>query len=120
MGKMKAFKTFDAWNDDQTEEYQGFIKTLRRFIKTEFKKLDESVKWGNGVWLYNNIPVCYMYGGYEDHFQFGFFGGANLKDPKGLLQGKGAHVRAIRIKTKKDIDKEYIAKLIRQALKNCR
>ncbi len=118
IGKMKAYPNFDAWADDQNDDWQEPIKFFRKLMKTDFKMLTEFVKWGNGCWVYNDIPVCYMYGGYADHVQFGFFGGSALKDPKGLLQGEGKFIRAIRLKTKKDIDKAYVTKLIRQAVKN--
>lgn len=118
IGKMKAYESFDAWADDQISDWQEPIKIFRKLIKADFKKLTESVKWGNGCWLYNDIPVCYMYGGYKDRVQFGFFGGSILKDPKGLLKGDGKFIRFINIQTKKDIDKAYITKLIRQAVKN--
>lgn len=118
IGKMKAYESFDAWAKDQIEEWQEPIIFFRKLITTDFKMLTEFVKWGNGCWTLNDIPVCYMYGGYTDHVQFGFFGGSALKDPKGLLQGEGKFIRSLRFKTKKDIDKAYVTKLIRQAVKN--
>ena len=65
------------------------IGALRRFVKREAPRLEESVKWGNGCWLKSGVPVAYVYSA-PDHVQFGFFHGASLEDPKGPLRGKGA------------------------------
>jgi hypothetical protein len=46
--------------------------------------------------------------------QFGFFGGAKLKDPKGLLQGKGAYVRHIKLGKPDDLDEKAFRALLRQ------
>ena len=43
--------------------------------------------------------------------------GSKLKDPKQLLEGEGAYVRHIKVRTTKDIDERAFAALLRQAAK---
>lgn len=45
-----------------------------------------------------------------------FLHGADLKDPKGLLEGQGKQVRSIRLGKPADIDKPDVADLIAQAV----
>lgn len=49
-----------------------------------------------------------------DHVQFGFYRGSSMKDPKGLLEGKGKYVRHVKIRGPKDIDPKSLRPLILQ------
>lgn len=114
--KMKAYESFDLWLQDQSPANQTLIKSLRKLVGTCSKKLEETVKWGNGCWVVDGLPICYNYAD-TDHVQFGFFVGSQVPDPKGLLQGNGKYVRFIRIKSKADIPKAALTKMIKQAMK---
>ncbi len=115
--RMKSYANFDLWQADRSAAHQRLAKSLRRFVKVTAPSLEESVKWGNGVWLRNERPVLYLYAD-KDHLQFGFFAGAKLTDPKGLLIGKGQYVRHIKIRSPKDIDRPRLGRWIRQAVRN--
>ena len=78
-------------------------------------ELAEAVKWGNGCWVGQRGPVAYVYSA-PDHVQFGFFRGATLRDPKGLLQGSGKYVRHVKLRGKAEIDEPAFARLLRQAV----
>ena len=112
--KMKSYGSFDEFLADKPAKHQAIIKALRRFVKRTVPNLEESVKWGNGCWLKGKAPVAYAYSG-PDHVQFGFFRGASIKDPKGLLQGQGAYVRHIKLFKPADLDEKAFAALLRQA-----
>ena len=112
--KMKRYATFDDYLADQAPKHRSIIRALRKFVKRAAPQLQESVKWGNGCWVEGNAPVAYVYSA-PDHVQFGFFGGSALKDPKGLLQGKGKFVRHIKVLERSDIDERDFGALLRQA-----
>ena len=114
MAKMKAYETFDLYLADQTAKNQKLIRALRKFVRRAAPKLDESVKWGNGCWLNGKAPVAYVYSD-ADWVQFGFFRGASLDDPKGLLEGKGQYVRHVKVRKSADIDERAFGALLRQA-----
>ena len=117
MPKMKAYATFDLYLKDQRPKNQAVIRALRMFVKKIEPDLEEAVKWGNGCWVKGKQPVAYVYAGEPDYTQFGFIHGSALKDPKKLLEGKGAYVRHIKVRTTKDIDEASFAALLRQAAK---
>ncbi len=52
--------------------------------------------------------------------QFGFFHGAALEDPQGLLEGRGENVRHIKVRAVKDIDAAAFGALLRQAARQVR
>jgi hypothetical protein len=112
--KMKRYASFDEYAADQAAKNRAIIGALRRFVKREAPRLEESVKWGNGCWLADGSPVAYVYSA-PDHVQFGFFRGASLDDPKGLLRGKGAYVRHIRLARSADLEPKAFLALLRQA-----
>jgi hypothetical protein len=60
--------------------------------------------------------VCYVYSA-PDHVQFGFILGSKLKDPRPrmLLEGSGAYVRHIKLRSVKEIDEKAFAALVKQA-----
>ena len=113
MGKMKAYATFDEYLEAQSSKNQAIIRALRRFVKRIEPRLSEAVKWGNGCWIGSNRPVAYVYSDVE-YVQFGFFNGSSLKDPKGLLEGKGQYVRHIKVRNRSAIDEPAFAALLRQ------
>lgn len=114
MPKMKAYATFDLYLKDQPSRNQAVIRALRRFVKRVEPGLEEAVKWGNGCWVKDAKPVAYVYAA-PDYTQFGFMHGAKLRDPHQLLEGNGAYVRHIKVRTPKDIDEAAFAALLRQA-----
>jgi hypothetical protein len=116
MAKMKAYASFDDYSRDQTSKNQSIIRALRRFVKRVAPGLSEAVKWGNGCWVGQHGPVAYVYSA-PGYVQFGFFRGAFLKDPKGLLEGKGEYVRHTKVRAAYDIDESAFAALLLQAVR---
>jgi hypothetical protein len=117
MGKMKAYASFEEYLEAQSPENQEIIRALRKFVKRIEPKLSEAVKWGNGCWIGNSGPVAYVYSD-TGHVQFGFFSGSSLRDPKGMLEGKGQYVRHIKVRNRSAIDERAFAALLRQAVRS--
>lgn len=114
--KMKAYATFDLYLRDQTPKNQRIIRALRRFVAKVAPQLDESVKWGNGCWVSDRNPICYVYSA-PDYVQLGFFRGASLADLRGLLKGQGQYVRHVKVRALADVDEAAFAALLRQAVR---
>ena len=112
--KMKAYASFDEYARDQGAKNRAIISALRRFVSRAEPKLLESVKWGNGCWIGGNGPVAYVYST-TGYVQFGFFHGAALEDPKGLLEGKGKYVRHTKVHDPSEINERAFTALLRQA-----
>jgi hypothetical protein len=117
MGKMKAYASFDEYLAAQSPKNQAIIRALRKFVTRIAPKLSEAVKWGNGCWIGSKSPVAYVYSD-KEYVQFGFFHGSSLKDPKGLLEGKGQYVRHIKVRGRSGIDEPAFAALLRQAARS--
>jgi hypothetical protein len=111
---MKKYGSFDEYFADQPPKNRSIIRRLRSFVKRVAPGLKESVKWGNGCWVMGNAPVAYVYSA-PDYVQFGFFRGSGLKDPQGILEGKGQYVRHIKVRKASDIDEDAFSAFLRQA-----
>ena len=117
MTKMKAYASFNDYLKDQDPKNQAIIRALRRFVKRVEPRLAEAVKWGNGCWVGKDGPVAYVYSA-DGYVQFGFFRGSSLKDPKGLLEGKGSYVRHAKVHAPSEIDERAFAALLKQAARS--
>jgi hypothetical protein len=119
MPKMKAYASFDDYLSDQPPGNRRIIQALRRLVHAVGPGLTEAVKWGNGCWVGAVEPVAYVYSD-AGFVQFGFFRGATLEDPLGLLEGKGRYVRHIKVRAPGELDTPAIRALLRQAIRASR
>jgi len=93
---------------------RALVEGLRKFVANAAPQLEEKIKWGNLTWTARG-NVCWVIV-YGDHVDFGFFAGAELKDPKGLLEGTGKKLRHIKVYAEGDIKPREFAALLKQAI----
>ena len=119
MKKMQTYASFDDYLANQSSSHQEIIHALRELVRYVAPGLGETIKWGNGCWVDSGKPVAYVH--VERGFvQFGFFNGSSLKDPKGLLEGKGRYVRHTKVRARSAMDRRALAALLRQATTKAR
>lgn len=111
--KMKAYASFGAWQRDQTAEHQQLIRALAAIVKQVAPTFTPTVKWGQGCWTLANAPKVYIHAE-PDHVQFGFYAGATLEDPEGVLAGRGKFVRHVKVFTTRGIPREALVALLKQ------
>ena len=116
MPKMPSYASFDLYLAAQSARNRPLIRALRTLVKRVAPGLEEAVKWGNGCWVKGKEPIAYVYSA-PDHVHFGFVCGSLLEDPLGLLEGEGAYIRHVKVRTRTDIDARALAALLRQALR---
>ena len=112
---MKAYASFAEWRRDQSAQNQKLINALSRFVKKTAPEFTPAVKWGQGCWTLNDVPKVYIHAE-PGHVQFGFYAGSKLKDPGGLLVGRGKHVRHVKVFTTERIPREALVDLLEQVL----
>jgi hypothetical protein len=54
-------------------------------------------------------------GVFKAHVNVGFFRGAELDDPEGLLEGSGKYMRHVKLRPDRDVDDSALMKLIESA-----
>ena len=112
---MNTYSSFEHWRADQSAPHQQLIDALARLVESEAPHLERTVKWGQGCWTDDTAPRVYIHAG-DDHVQLGFYAGATLDDPLGLLRGSGKYVRHVRVASLDDVDPAAFTDLIRNAV----
>ena len=93
---------------------------LLKFIidKTE---LEETIKWGGPVYVYNKKNVIGI-GGFKDYFTIWFYNGVFLKDEKKKLinaqEDKTKSLRQWRFKSKEEVNEKEVLEYITEAIEN--
>ncbi|HEX7180903.1 MAG TPA: DUF1801 domain-containing protein [Thermoanaerobaculia bacterium] len=97
------------------EPWQAEIASaLRKLVREAEPDLAEVVKWGQPVFEAGG-PVCYIKP-FKSHVNFGFWRGAELQDPEGLLEVGGSKMGHVKLKEKGEIRKKAFQELVRQAV----
>ena len=71
------------------------IEKLRAVVRSVAPHALESIKWGQPVYEHKG-PFSYIKA-HATHVNFGFWRGAELEDPKRMLQGEGDRMRHVKI-----------------------
>ena len=89
------------------------VRRLRRLVQEAVPDAVESIKWRMPVYEQSGL-LCYIAAA-KEHVRFGFYRGAELGDPAGVLDegsGKGKHIR---LRTVEEIPKQELSVLIQAA-----
>jgi hypothetical protein len=107
-----AAKTVDEYQEGLTGWQQQALITLRQIIREAAPEAVETFKWSQPVYEHNGI-FAYIKA-FKHTVNFGFWHGAELDDPAGLLRGDNETMRRIVLTRIEDIQPEQFAALIRQ------
>jgi hypothetical protein len=111
--KMKVYGSFEAWKRDQSAANRRLITALAALVTKAAPEFTRGVKWGQGCWMLGDTPKVYIHAE-PDHVQCGFYSGARLNDPASVLEGRGKHVRFVRVFRVEDIPRQALTALVAQ------
>ena len=115
------FGTFEELMAGITDTRLEIAHKLRQLIQDVHPETVEVVRLGDRAATYGIGPrkmkegYCYIMP-QKDRINFGFFKGASLNDPSGLLEGTGKALRHIKVHNLEMVDDENIRNLIEQAV----
>ena len=98
---------FQDWRGDT-------LSALRKLIREAAPDATESIKWGQPVYELNG-PFAHIKA-HKNHVNFGFWRGAELTDPKGILKGTGNRMRHVELRGVADIDTSMLQAMVRTAV----
>lgn len=104
----------DTWVTQRTSGWQkDVVNRLLAIARAAAPSGTFSIKWGQPV-LEGKSPIAYMRPA-KDHVTFGFWRGAELDDPDGVLEG-GDRMKHLKLASAAELDESQITKLVRAAV----
>ena len=101
----------ESWLNDEPAELRSIARewfTLMRRCGVDVRELMHD---GGPVACVEDAPFAYV-NTFKHHVNVGFFYGALLEDPAGLLEGSGKRMRHVKLKPGADCDTHNLGKLI--------
>ncbi len=92
---------------------RAVIEKLRTVLRAEAPRASEAIRWGQPVYDHKG-PFSYIKA-HAAQVNFGFWRGADLDDPKRMLQGEGERMRHVKIVETQVIDDAALGAFVRQA-----
>ena len=111
---MSKAKTVEGYIADLSSPQQEIAETLRELIGKTAPNLEETIKWGSPCFMAGSANVCSIMA-FKGHVNLAFFRGAELSDNDGLLEGTGKGMRHVKVKAVKEIKKQAITALVKEA-----
>ena len=109
-----AAKTVDEYIRGLEGWQAEIVSAARDLILETVPEAKESIKWAQPVYE-SNGPFCYIRA-FKKHVNFGFWRGAELPDPEGILQGTGEKMRHASLTNTQEMKVELLQNLVRHAV----
>ena len=101
------------WLQVLAPDLREIASLLRDVVLKAAPDLDETIKWGNLVYQRKGL-VCYL-AATKGYISLGFFKGASLADPEGVLEGKSKKLRHIKVGNLEHAELHRYAAWVREA-----
>lgn len=109
----------EPWLQQHRGELGGLARHWFARIRNCGEDVLELLHDGCPVACVGDAPFAYV-NVFRAHLNIGFFRGAELVDPDGLLSGNGRWMRHVKLKTASAVDAEALHRLIKAAYANIR
>lgn len=106
--------TVDQWLEERAPELGAIARTWFQRMRDSGRDVREVMHDGCPTACVDDAAFAYV-GVYRAHANVGFFHGADLEDPTGLLEGTGKRMRHVKVKPGVDLNASALAALIRAA-----
>jgi len=113
--KPAAEKTVEAYVAGLPDDQAAIVMALRALVRKAAPKATEAIKWAQPVFD-SNGPMIFIKA-HRQHVNFGFWRGAEMQDPEGLLEGEGERMRHVKLTAVKDIRRPALAAFVREAVR---
>lgn len=109
----------DAWFDDITDPFRLLVRPWFERLRACGPDVTELIHDGCPTACVGEAAFAYI-GAYKAHASIGFFHGAALPDPAGLLEGSGKRMRHVKLRPGADLDEDALIALIAAAYDDVR
>jgi len=113
-GAVERDRAIDVWMKEQTEELGAIARQWFDVMRACGDEVRELMHDGCPVACLGDAPFGYA-NAFTSHVNVGFFHGAELPDPAGLLEGRGKHMRHVKLRLGANINSAALRRLIDEA-----
>ncbi len=107
--------TVQAWAEVKLQGWQQeILHAIGALVAREAPAAQAVIKWAQPVFELGG-PFAYVRGA-KEHVTFGFWRGAELADPAGLLHGDGNKMKHLKVRHPDDINRAEVVAMVREAV----
>jgi hypothetical protein len=110
-----AAKTIDDYIEVLGDWRGDAVRRIRELVDGAAPDAESSIKWAQPVWQAGGGPFAYVKA-FQRSVNLGFWRGAQLDDPDGLLAGDGDRMKHIAIRSVDEIPADAVGRFVRQAV----
>ena len=110
-GAVERDPAIDVWLNKQPDELHSIAREWFARMRECGDDVRELMHDGCPVACVEDAPFGYV-NIFKDHVNVGFFNGAALQDPAGLLEGNGKRMRHVKLKRGSEVDSSDLGALI--------
>lgn len=113
-GSVKRDPAIDRWLRGQRDELRPLAEAWFTRLRDCGPDVLELMHDGCPVACVEDAPFGYV-NAFKDHVNVGFYHGADLDDPAGLLEGTGKRMRHVKLRPGTDVDIAALSSLVEAA-----
>jgi hypothetical protein len=118
-GAVRRDPRIEAWFSDLINPHRLMTRTWFERMRGCGDDVRELLHDGCPVACVSDAPFAYV-NAFKAHANVGFFHGAMLADPSGLLEGEGKRMRHVKLRPGKALDADALSALIAAAYRDIR
>ena len=107
--------SMETWSKRLKGWHVDALRIIRALVARHAPAATLSIKWGQPVWEHKG-PMAFARPA-KNHLTFGFWRGAELKDPDGVLEGDGDRMRHVKITSAEHAYSLPLEDFVKQAVK---
>lgn len=118
---IKRDPAIDAWFDARSNELGAIARVWFEVMRGRGDDVRELLHDGHPTACVGDAAFGYV-NAFTAHVNVGFFRGAEISDPAGLLEGTGKFMRHVKLRPGIDVDRPALTRLIESAyadMKSC-
>lgn len=116
-GSVQRAPAIESWFAEQPDELRSIAQTWFARVRRSGADVQELMHDGLATACVDDAPFAYV-GAFKEHINVGFFHGAFLPDPAGLLNGTGKQMRHVKVKPGVAVDEAALEALIAAAYRD--
>ena len=113
-GSVKRDPAIERWMNEHSGALGAIAQRWFEIMRDCGDDVRELLHDGHPTACIGDAAFAYV-NAFKDHVNVGFFRGAELADPVGMLEGTGKYMRHVKLRPDTDIDAAALTKLIESA-----